>query len=161
MPTDHQRTRHELIQEVVALRKQVADLRQAAHERQRVELALRESEERYRAWLEELPVATARLSPEGHLAGANDALAQLLGYDHRSELLALAPVLGLWGGRDHEVRLAAFLHERRAFHGDLALRAKDGDQVPVIAHVRPIRGTEDWAVTLTPRFTDKGVEDPM
>lgn len=156
MPTDHQRTRHELIQEVVALRKQVADLRQAAHERQRVEAALRESEERYRAWLEELPVATARLSPDGRLAGGNDALAQLLGYDGRAELLALAPVLGLWGGRDHEVRLVAFLRERRAFRGDLALRAKDGDPVPVVVHVRPIRGSEEWAVTLTPRFAGEG-----
>ncbi|MGH7533275.1 MAG: PAS domain S-box protein [Gemmatimonadales bacterium] len=157
MTTDHQRTRHELIQEVVALRKQVADLRQAAHERQRVEAALRASEERYRAWLEELPVATARLSTDGKIVGGNDALAQLLGYEDRAELLALAPVLGLWGDRDHEVRLVAFLHEGRAFHGESALRAKDGDQVPVTAHVRPIRGSEEWAVTLTPRFAAEGV----
>ncbi|HSC58161.1 MAG TPA: PAS domain-containing protein [Gemmatimonadales bacterium] len=152
MPSDHQRTRQELIHELVALRKQVADLRQAAHERQRVEEALRASEARYRAWLEELPVATARLDADGRLAGANEALAQLLGYAHRGELVELAPVLGLWAARDQELRLAPFLRERRAFHGELSLRARDGDIVPVTAHLRPTRDGGGWTVTLTPRF---------
>lgn len=152
MPSDHQRTRQELIQELVALRKQVADLRQAAHERRRVEEALRESEARYRTWLEELPVATAKIGADGKLAGANDALAQLLGYATRHELLQLAPVLGIWGNRDEEIRLAAFLRESRPFHAELALRAKEGDLVPAVAHVRPIRGGEEWAVTVAPRL---------
>lgn len=152
MTNDHHRTRQQLIEELVALRKQVNDLRQAAHERQRVETALRESEARYRAWLEELPVATARLSNEGRLAGANEALAQLLGYADRAELLQLAPVLGLWADRDQELRLAPFLREGRAFRGEAALRAKDGERIPALAQVRPIRAGEEWAVTITPRL---------
>ena len=153
MTSDHNRTRHQLIEELVALRKQVNDLRQAAQERQRIEAALRESEGRYRAWLEELPVATARLSSEGRLSAANDALAQLLGYDGRAELLQLAPVLGLWADRDQELRLAPFLREGRSFHGDAALRAKDGERIPALVQVRPIRGGEEWALTITPRLT--------
>ena len=148
---DHHRPRNELVQEIVALRKQVADLRLPAQERQRVEAALRESEARYRAWLEELPVSTGRLTPGGRLVAANDALAHLLGYADRAEALELIPVLGLFSERGHEVRVVTFLREHRPFHGETSLRAKDGSTVPATAHVRPIRNSEEWTFTLTPR----------
>ncbi|MFI5235041.1 MAG: PAS domain S-box protein [Gemmatimonadales bacterium] len=148
---DHHRSRNELVQEIVALRKQVADLRLAAQERLRVEAALRESEARYRAWLEELPVSTGRLTATGRLVAANDALAQLLGYADRAEALQLIPVLGLFSERGDEVRIVTFLRERRPFHGDASLRAKDGTAVPATAHVRPIRSSEEWTITLTPK----------
>lgn len=151
MTSDQNRTRQELIQELVALRKQVSDLRQAAHERERVEAALRASESRYRAWLEELPVATARLRADGALLAANEALARLLGYDDRAELLQLAPVLGLWADREQELRVVPFLGDRRPFRGEVTLRAREGDRVPATAHLRPLHGGEEWTATITPR----------
>jgi PAS domain S-box-containing protein len=141
---DQHRSRKELFQEVTALRKQVADLRQAARDRQRVEAALRESEARYRSWLEALPVPTARITVHGAVAAANDALGRLLDYADRAELLELAPVLGVFAHRAEEERIVARLAERTCFRDATALRTKAGRAVAVELELHPIEGDGGW-----------------
>jgi len=55
--------------------------------RLRAEMALRESEEKYRNLFHRLPVGLYRIAPEGRFLEANPALVQLLGYTDRESLL--------------------------------------------------------------------------
>jgi diguanylate cyclase (GGDEF)-like protein/PAS domain S-box-containing protein len=57
--------------------------------RQRAEEALRESERRFRDLFEGVPVGIYRLTPEGTFVDVNRALARLLGYDDRKQLIGL------------------------------------------------------------------------
>jgi PAS domain S-box-containing protein len=56
-------------------------------ERKRVEESLRESEARYRALFEGVPVGLYRSTPSGEILDANAAMAQILGYPNRETLL--------------------------------------------------------------------------
>ena len=58
-------------------------------DRKRMELALRDSEEAYRATFDQAAVGIARLSPDGKWLEVNQKLAQILGYSH-DELLQLS-----------------------------------------------------------------------
>jgi diguanylate cyclase (GGDEF)-like protein/PAS domain S-box-containing protein len=56
-------------------------------ERQQVDLALRESEERYRSLFDGVPIGLYRTTPSGVLLDANAALVKILGYPSRVSLL--------------------------------------------------------------------------
>jgi diguanylate cyclase (GGDEF)-like protein/PAS domain S-box-containing protein len=56
-------------------------------ERERVERALRESEERYRSLFDGVPVGLYRTTPEGRMLDANAALVRILGYPSREDLM--------------------------------------------------------------------------
>ena len=121
--------------EIRALRKQVADLKEAATVRWRLEAAIRASEELARATLEDCPIPLWRLDESGKLLVANEALAQMLGYASRHELQELVPVLGLFASPDQ------FGCIREAITGDpgrevvAALRRKDGEVNQALARV--------------------------
>ncbi|MEP7324462.1 MAG: PAS domain-containing protein [Gemmatimonadota bacterium] len=112
--------------EIKALKKQVADLKDAAAVRRRVEDALRASEELARATLESCPVPLWRLDENEKLLMANEALARLLGYESRYEVQQLVPILGLFTSPDQ------FGCVRQSSMGQpnleivVALRRKDG-----------------------------------
>jgi PAS domain-containing protein len=92
---DQHRGKHELIDEVTGLRKQVADLKQAQLERRRIEDGLRRAEEQLRALLDAAPVGLCLMTPSGEPILANARLAGMLGYDSPQELVRLGGSLGL------------------------------------------------------------------
>jgi PAS domain S-box-containing protein len=106
---DQHKSKHELTEETVGLRKQVDDLKTSIAARRRVEDALRESDELHRSLVDSLPTAVWCLDARGHLLTANRALAELLGYDSRSELLQLGAVLGIFADLEEEKRVLARL----------------------------------------------------
>jgi PAS domain S-box-containing protein len=55
-------------------------------ERRRVEEALRESEEQFRGFIENLPLGVYRITPPGRVLMANPALLRMLGYDSGQDL---------------------------------------------------------------------------
>lgn len=57
------------------------------HERNRVEIALRDSEEKFKTLLSQLPVGVYRTSANGRLIHSNPAFAAILGFDNPDELL--------------------------------------------------------------------------
>jgi PAS domain S-box-containing protein len=57
--------------------------------RKRAEMALRESEERYRSLFERVPLGLYRTTPEGRILEANPALLEMLGYADRESLFAV------------------------------------------------------------------------
>ena len=88
---DQHRPKQDLISEVIALRKQMADLREAMTARRRVEDALRLSEEQLRMLVDAAPVGLCLFRPNGTPLVTNRPFARLLGYDSTAELLFPAP----------------------------------------------------------------------
>ena len=109
-----------------SLRKQVADLKEAAAVRWRLEAAIRASEELARATLDDCPIPLWRLDESGKLLVANEALARLLGYASRYELQELVPVLGLFADPDQFACIRESTAGRPTLEIIAALRRKDG-----------------------------------
>jgi len=92
---DQHRSKQELINENTDLRKQVADLKQAAGERRRVEDTLRHDRELLRALLDQAPHPLCLLDSNAAPLLANRAFVNLLGYRSPGELIRLGSELGL------------------------------------------------------------------
>jgi PAS domain-containing protein len=92
---DEYRKKRGLVQENTDLRKQVADLKQAALERRRVEDGLRHDRELLRALLNQSPHPLCLVDGEGLPLLANQSFVELLGYASPGELIRLAGALGL------------------------------------------------------------------
>jgi PAS domain S-box-containing protein len=123
---DQHRQKQDLINEVVALRKQVTDLREAMAARRRVEDALRHSEEQLRALVDGSPVGLCLYCPDGSPLVANRPFARMLGYDSPTELLGIAPVLGLFPSREEQSRVNELARRGEESIGDVLFRCKDG-----------------------------------
>lgn len=123
---DQHRPKQELINEVVALRKQVADLKEATAARRRVEDALRHSEEQLRALVDCAPVGLCLLETAGTPISANDSLARMLGYDSPAELLSISRVLGMFADATERTRVLALIGQIEEGIGEVLLRCKEG-----------------------------------
>lgn len=123
---DHHRPKQDLVNEVVALRKQVADLREAMAARGRVEDALRHSEEQLRALADGSPVGLCMLLPSGGPLAANRPFARMLGYDSSAELLSLGSVLGVFASREEQARVAGLVTSGEEFTAKVLFRRKNG-----------------------------------
>ncbi len=102
---DHNRPKQDLINEVVGLRKQVTDLREAMAARRRVEDALRSSEEQLRDLVDGSPAGLCLVRLNGTPISANRRFARMLGYDSPAELLSMADVKGIFKDWDEQVRV--------------------------------------------------------
>ncbi len=86
--TDEDKTKEQLITELVALRKRIAELEKSEIHRQQTEVALREAEARYRGIFENAVEGIFQTTPDGHFLAINPALARMLGYSSSKELMA-------------------------------------------------------------------------
>ncbi|MGH7508528.1 MAG: PAS domain S-box protein [Gemmatimonadales bacterium] len=123
---DQHRSKQDLINEVVALRKQVADLRDEMAARRRVEEALRHSEEQLRALMDGSPAGLCLFRADGVPIAASVALAHVLGYKSPAELLSLSRVLGLFAGEAERVRVLQLIERGEERVGEVLFRRKDG-----------------------------------
>ena len=115
------------VDDVIALRKQIADLREAAIVRKRVEDALRRSEAWHRGILERCPAALGEIDTNGYLTFANDAFARMLGYVGKAELLALGTGIMVFSGPEERERVLRVLGQAPETHRfDAALRPRNG-----------------------------------
>jgi PAS domain S-box-containing protein len=126
----HQKSNQQ-VDEVIALRKQVADLKEAATARKRVEDALRRSEVWHRSLVERCPVALGEIDASGYLLFANDAFARQLEYSSKTELLALGTGMTVFSGLEERERALSILRqssEERRF--ETVLRTRSGRSRP-------------------------------
>lgn len=86
--SDEHKSKRELVIEVVALRKQVNDLKEAALERRRVEDAVRAAGALCRRAIDEAPVGLVVLDADGEIRLVNAWLLRQLGYASRQDLQA-------------------------------------------------------------------------
>ena len=121
---DQHRPKQDLINEVVALRKQATDLRDAMAERRRVEDALRHSAEQLRVLIDGSPVGLCLFRSDGSAAAANRQFAQVLGYDSSPELLSVANVLGLFASREEQARVVELIARAEKYSGEVLFRHK-------------------------------------
>lgn len=161
---DQHKPKQDLINEVVGLRKQVADLKAAAVARWRAEEALRRSEEQYRALVEYVPGGICRLSPEGSLLQVNAAAASMLGYATRGEALDFGVRLGIFDGdAERERILDAFRRADTVVDLSARLRRRDGTIVGARLSGRAVRrptngkSVESFALLITPEERQNGV----
>jgi PAS domain-containing protein len=123
---DQHRPKQDLLNELAALRKQVADLKEAMTARRRVEDALRASEQQVRTLIDAAPVGLCLFRPDGAAVAVSRPFARLLGYDTSSELLRMADALGVFGSREEQDRVLALVARGPDQVTGVVLRKKDG-----------------------------------
>lgn len=123
---DQHRPKQDLINEVVALRKQVADLREEMAGRRRVEEALRHSEEQLRALVDGSPAGLCLFRPDGAPIAASSPFARMLGYESPAELLSVSQVVGVFVSGAERARVAQLIERGEERVGDVLFRRKDG-----------------------------------
>ena len=143
---DQHRHKQDLINENTDLRKQVADLKQSAAERRRVEDTLRHDRELLRSLLDQAPHPLCLLDSDAVPLLANRAFVELLGYRSAGELVRLGSELGLvigdaFPGNGHPMAIA----------GEITFRRSDGAALtaPVLSTVVP--RTDLLAIAVLPK----------
>lgn len=142
---DQHRDKRELITELTDLRKQVADLKQAAAERRRVEDGLRDERALLRALLDQSPHPLCLMTAAGTPLLANAPFAELLGYASPGELVRLGGELGLLAMADGRVG-----DQASGSLQDLAFRRRDGARLVLPALAAAVPGTGQVAVAIAP-----------
>ena len=123
---DQHRPKQDLINEVVALRKQVADLRAEMAARRRVEEALRHSEEQLRRLVDGSPAGLCLFNSDGAPIAAGAPFARMLGYESVAELLGVSRVLGVFAGGAERARVVELIERGEERLGEVLFRCKDG-----------------------------------
>ncbi|HET7293463.1 MAG TPA: EAL domain-containing protein [Vicinamibacteria bacterium] len=109
-------------------------------DRKAAELALRESEERYRLLFERNLAGVYRTSMDGRILDCNDACARVLGYDSREDLLRASAVDLYFEPAEREAALEAIRERGSLTNHETRLRRKDGRPVWVIENVTLVPG---------------------
>ncbi len=157
---DQHRDKRELIEEITGLRKQVADLKQTALERRRVEDGLRRSEEAVRTITDSVPVGLCLLTSAGEAVLANQYLAGLLGYASGEELVRISRELGLIPAEGDRSRLCVADQPGTPML-ELNFRRKDGRLQPlVLLGAAPAGADRMAAVLVDPVFLGR-IRDPL
>jgi PAS domain S-box-containing protein len=120
----------------------IRSLEQEIAERQRVEEALRESEENYRGIFENAVEGIYQTSLEGQVLSANPAMARILGYDSSDELVA-----GLTNvqqqvyvhSEDRAIFLSTILERGTVLGQEFQFYRKDGQKIWVSFNARMVR----------------------
>ena len=103
--------------------------------RRRIEGALRSSELRHRLLFERNLAGVYRNTVDGSVLECNEALAHILGYDSREELMAHNAAAMYPDPRDRDRFIARLREQRSLFAEEVALRRKDGSVVYVVESV--------------------------
>jgi PAS domain S-box-containing protein len=148
---DQHRPKHELCDEVTALRKQVADLKAEMVVRRRVEDALRVSEEQLRALADSVPAGLCVIRPCGTVRAANLPFARLLGYETAAELQRLGETLGIFAAPEELDRLLAMAERGDQRMGGVLFRRKDGSRQSLGVIGTPCPGAEGVAIAVLER----------
>ena len=142
--------------EVLALQKQVNDLKEAALAQRRLEMALRDAAEFARGVLDDSPFPLCKLADDGKVIYANDAMVGFLGYTSRKELLDLLPILGMFQDGGQLTGLCRAAPEPPAFVETTGLfRLKDGTPRPGFIRIRRGAQRADFTLAIVPEASQR------
>jgi diguanylate cyclase (GGDEF)-like protein/PAS domain S-box-containing protein len=138
--------------ETLALLRITGEMLVSALERARTYSALRESERRHRLLFERNLAGVYRNSVDGRMLECNDAMAHILGYSSRDELLAMNARELYFTAAEREEFLEAMRREGGVRGAEVRLRRKDGTPVWVLESAHLLRNIlEGTIVDITGR----------
>ncbi len=122
------RTQSELVKLVEALETELALTRDSDSRRQAAEAKLEESESRYRALADNLPLGLYRRTcgPEGKLVMVNPALVKMFKYDSEIELNQVPVARLYWDPSECEVFSQKLFTHREVIREEIKMKRKDG-----------------------------------
>ena len=106
--------------------------------RREAQQAQRESEERYRSLVSNLPVGVYRTTPDGEIVECNEAAAQILGFADAASLKRVN-VRTIYAEPGERERHLTALESRSSQAEELCLRHQDGHVIVVRDYTRPVR----------------------
>ncbi|HVG23349.1 MAG TPA: diguanylate cyclase, partial [Thermoanaerobaculia bacterium] len=122
-------------EETLALLRIAGEMLVNALERRRVYSALKQSERRHRLLFERNLAGVYRNTADGRMLECNDAMAGILGYASREELLSV-PASALYFSTEEREQFVAAVREQGGIRGmEVRLRRKDGHPVWVLESV--------------------------
>ncbi len=152
---DSSKTKSQLVAELAALRQELEHAKAHVTEHEAVELALRESETKYRSLFENATEGVYQTSADGKIVSANPALVQLLGYESEAELQQVDLAADLYVSAEERSRFSRELEEAGALRAmELTLKRKDGQQIVVLDSARVIRDQQGEVVGFWGVLTD-------
>ncbi len=132
--------RHDWNDEAVSLLRISGEIFVNAIQRHRTEAALRGSEQQHRLLFERNLAGVYRTTIGGRFLDCNDAMARILGYSSRQELIAMpAPEL-YQDPSQRESFIAALRRDRMLTSNEISLRRKDGRPCWLIENVHLLEG---------------------
>jgi PAS domain S-box-containing protein len=108
------------------LQKTVADLKAEITERKQVELALSQSEERYRSLITNVPIGVYRSTPEGKLLALNPAIRQMFGLAESDDLEKENTIMYYQNPAQRAEFMAKLLQDAGSTQVELPLKRRDG-----------------------------------
>jgi len=132
---DKDKRKEQLINELVEMRRKVAELEASEDDRKQVERELRESEERFRRFAEEASFEGIFFHDKGRILDVNQQFVTLYGYN-RAELIGME-VLEFITPESREIVLRHIQEGREKAYEAVGLK-KDGSTVPVEIHAKTI-----------------------
>lgn len=129
-----------------------------AHERQRTETALRESEEKFSKAFRSSPSAIAIASfPEGRLLDINDNFSSISGYDRAEVIGRTARELNLWVNLEDRIRSIEILQNQGAIRNfEFQFRKKSGEiLVGLYSAERIVLGGRECILLVVTDITDR------
>lgn len=126
--------------ESVALLRMTGEIFVSAIQRHRSEAAIRQSEQRHRLLFERNLAGVYRNTIDGRVLECNDALARMLGYDSREDLMR-HPASDLYVDSGGRARFVEQIRELRIMTNvEICLRRKDGSTVWLLESVHLLPG---------------------
>ncbi len=126
---DRDKTKKQLIEELASLRNQVAELNRIEAAHKQIEVALHESDTRYRNLFDDVPVALYRTTKEGKLLDANPSMIHMLRYPDRAILFS-TNVADLYVNSDDRSRWQALMEQNDVVE-DFEFQARRYDGKPI------------------------------
>jgi PAS domain-containing protein len=145
---DNQRPKQDLIHEVIGLRKQILDLKEAMVARRRVEEALRDAESRLRSLADGAPVGLCLFRRDGTPLTANAPFARMLGYDSPAELQRVGGVLGIFATPEERSRVLGCVELGTGSVLGVIFRHKNGARLCLSAMAAASAGQDSVALVI-------------
>ena len=105
-------------------------------EREKAEKVAQSSEQKYQTLFKRAPIGLYRTNPEGRILDANDALARMLGYDSRDELIGLNATEFYQDPEGRFESVGPLLVPGTVRTEQLAMKKRDGTPIWGLDHVR-------------------------
>ena len=127
---DQSKTKHDLIQELVSLRKRIAELSQYESQRKKAEDALRESEDKHKSLIENIPGIILTIDLEGKVTFVSKRTMETLGYEN-SEMINMT-IFNFIPKEDHQRAMESLqkgMKGEKIKHFQIPMIAKSGERL--------------------------------